>query len=238
MQAYNNADYSFDFYHPKQNLANPIEHGKKKNQFNPYVNNEGTIVVISGKDFVVAAGDTRISNGYSIVSRDITKIFPLTEDTILLSSGMYADYMELQKYLKARIEIYRSTNKKDPSIDALAQLLSVTLYSRRFFPYYAFTSLCGKREDGTYTCFTYDAVGSYESQDYTSQGSGSKLITATLDNFFKRNNNITVEQAKTLVLETMNGTSCRDIYTGDNVEIAILERGKELRKETYPLRKD
>ena len=103
-------------------------------------------MAIAGKDFVVVAADKRLSYSYSIVSRDTSKICKLTDNIILSSSGMYADFIALQRYLKARIEIYRSNIKKEPTLDNIAQLLSVTLYHKRFFPYYCFTTLCGKNK--------------------------------------------------------------------------------------------
>ena len=45
-----------------------IEH--RKNRFNPYTLNYGTVVGVAGADFVVVAGDTRLSEGYSIVTRN------------------------------------------------------------------------------------------------------------------------------------------------------------------------
>lgn len=45
-----------------------LEH--KKNRFNPYNLNYGTVVGVAGADFVVVAGDTRLSEGYSIVTRN------------------------------------------------------------------------------------------------------------------------------------------------------------------------
>ena len=232
----NKADYSFNYYHPTEEIES-IEH-KKKEQFNPYVNNEGSVMAIAGKNFVIAAGDKRLSNGYSIVSRDSSKLCKLTDNVILASSGMYADMMALQKYLKARIEIYRSTNRQEPSLTSVAQMLSVTLYQRRFFPYYTFNCLCGKNDDGKFICYGYDAIGSYQTFQAGAQGSGAQLITPVLDNVIDRNPNLTEEQAKKLVLETMNGTSCRDIYTGDKVELFILRENGEFITEEYPLRDD
>lgn len=93
----------------------------------------------------------------------------------------------------------------------MAQLLSNTLYYKRFFPYYAFNVLGGLDNEGksfesvsavfvlefdinshSYLVnegkgcvFTYDAVGSYERVGYSSQGSGSTLIMPFLDNQLK-----------------------------------------------------
>lgn len=71
-------------------LFSDIEH--RKNQFNPYVNNGGTVVAIAGEDFVVVGGDSRLSEGYSIVTRNETKLVQMTDKTIMATSGMYADF--------------------------------------------------------------------------------------------------------------------------------------------------
>ena len=46
-------------------------------QFNPYDFNGGTNVVLAGEDYAIAAGCTRMSTGYEILSRDQTKLFSL-----------------------------------------------------------------------------------------------------------------------------------------------------------------
>ena len=232
----NKGDYSYDYYHPNEFFA-PIEE-KKSGEFSPYINNEGTTMAIAGEDYVIVAADKRLSNSYSIVSRDTSKICKLTDNIILSSSGMYADFIALQRYLKAYIEIFRSNNKKEPTLDNMAQLLSNTLYRKRFFPYYCFTTLCGKNKDGKFVCFGYDAIGSYEALPNGAQGSGNKLIVPVLDNVIERKGNLSENEAKQLVLETMNGTTNRDIHTGDKVEIIILRRDGRITKEEYPLRED
>jgi 20S proteasome subunit beta 6 len=46
-------------------------------RFNPYDFNGGTTVVIAGDDYAIAAGCTRMSSGYEILSRNQTKLFSL-----------------------------------------------------------------------------------------------------------------------------------------------------------------
>ncbi|AQK95465.1 Proteasome subunit beta type-1, partial [Zea mays] len=71
------------------------------------------------------------------------------------------------------------------SCPAMAQLLSNTLYYKRFFPYYAFNVLGGLDSEGKGCVFTYDAVGSYERTGYSAQGTGSILIMSVLNNQLK-----------------------------------------------------
>ena len=232
----NKGDYTYDYYHRDNDF--PIIEQKKSDQFNPYINNEGTTMAIAGEDFVIVAADKRLSNSYSIVSRDTSKICILTDNIILSSSGMYADFIALQRVLKAQIEIYRSRNKKEPTLDNIAQLLSVALYQKRFFPYYCFTTLSGKNKDGKFVCFGYDAVGSYEALPNGAQGSGDKLIVPVLDNITERKGKLNEQEAKQLVLETMNGCCNRDIHTGDKVEMIIMRRDGRISREEFPLRED
>ena len=60
-----------------------MPHEHRDGGFNPYMDNGGTIVgivfliiflAIGGKGIVVVACDTRLSKGYSIISRESTKI--------------------------------------------------------------------------------------------------------------------------------------------------------------------
>jgi 20S proteasome alpha/beta subunit len=48
---------------------------------------------------VVVGGDSRLSEGYSIVTRTESKLVQLTDKTVLATSGMYADFCELTKVL-------------------------------------------------------------------------------------------------------------------------------------------
>ncbi len=73
----NKADYTYDYYHPDE--VQPMEQ-KISNQFNPYIKNEGTTMTIAGEDYVIVAADKRLSNSYSIVSRDTSKICILTDN--------------------------------------------------------------------------------------------------------------------------------------------------------------
>lgn len=57
-------------------VANKLSH--TNGQFDPYVDNGGTIVGIAGSSFVLLAADTRLSDAYSIKSRDISRLFEVS----------------------------------------------------------------------------------------------------------------------------------------------------------------
>lgn len=138
---------------------------------------------IAGQDFVMAAGDTRVSNGYSILKRDHSKTSQLTSTCVITSAGMIADVETLHKQLQFDVKIYKIKNKgREPTLEALASKLMQFLYSRRFMPYYAFNLLCGLDKEGKGAVYGYDAVGSYDKVTYGVQGSGVSLGAPILDN--------------------------------------------------------
>jgi len=65
----------------------------------------------------------------------------LAPGCVLATAGMQADRATLHKTLSAKAVQYRHAHGRDLATPAAAQLLSNTLYYRRFFPYYTFNLL-------------------------------------------------------------------------------------------------
>ncbi|GAY41998.1 hypothetical protein CUMW_063570 [Citrus unshiu] len=221
---------------------------KQHPAWSPYDNNGGTCVAIAGADYCVIAADTRMSTGYSILTRDYSKIcklkpkhkskqtnqfFPRADKCVMASSGFQADVKALQKLLAARHLIYQHQHNKQMSCPGMAQLLSNTLYYKRFFPYYSFNVLGGLDNEGKGCVYTYDAVGSYERVGYSSQGSGSTLIMPFLDNQLKSPSPLLLpaQDAVTPLSEA------EAVDLGDKLEIVVLSKGG-IHREYMELRKD
>ena len=64
-----------------------------KSEFDPYVDNKGTIVGVAGEDYFVIAADTRLSDGYFIRSRTITRLFELEGEAplVLAMAGCWSN---------------------------------------------------------------------------------------------------------------------------------------------------
>jgi 20S proteasome subunit beta 6 len=64
-----------------------------------------TIVAVAGEDFAIIASDTRLIQGYSILSREQTKLFKLSEQTVLGVSGCWCDVLTFTRTLEARMKV-------------------------------------------------------------------------------------------------------------------------------------
>lgn len=220
--------------------AGPVQHN-----FNPYTMNGGTILAISGEDFCVIAGDTRLSEGYEIMSRTESKLTQLNSQCVSAMAGFKGDALTLMKNLQYRLEMYKHDHNKEMTATAVAQMLSNTLYYKRFFPYYVYNIIGGVDAEGKGCCFSYDPVGSYQRVDYTAAGSGMELVQPLLDNQLGYKNQSTdiprvqktKEEVVALVKDIFVGATEREIQTGDNVDIHVITKDG-VTKERVPLRRD
>ncbi|KAJ1801481.1 Proteasome subunit beta type-6 [Coemansia sp. RSA 2399] len=200
--------------------------------FNPYVDNKGTSLGICGEDFALIAADTRQSNGgYNINSRYTPKAFKLSNGAVLATTMCFADSTQLVEDIEQRAQLYFHKHDKQMSTPAMAQLLSQVLYSRRFFPYYVFPILAGMDPKGKGAVYTYDALGNMERTSHYAYGSATSLLTPFLDNQIKRDHQRGAdqatlpsrEQATKLAIDAFTSAAERDIYTGDWLEIFIID---------------
>jgi len=205
-------------------------HPTVEHRFSPYSMNGGTIVAVAGEDFSVIGCDTRLSEGYSILSRDVTKVRKVTEQCLHGCVGFHGDVLTLTKMIDAKLKQYKHTHGKAMSCEALAQMLSSTLYFRRFFPYYTYNIIAGIDNQGKGCVYSYDPVGSYQREPFRAGGSASAIIQPLLDNqiAYKNQSNVdptpkTRDQMKRMVRDIFAAASERDIYTGDEVEISVID---------------
>jgi len=212
-------------------------------RWSPYTANGGTVLALAGEDFCIVAGDSRLSEGYSICTRNKTKLKQLSNTCVLGSAGMSADCAQLWKTLNYKCVMYKHRNKKDMSTEATAQMLSSTLYYKRFFPYYAMNVLGGLDKDGKGIVYKYDSIGSFEKCYFGVKGTAGTLLMPVFDNqvefktHLKNKVKLSLEETIDIVKDAFNGCAERDIYTGDNIHMAIITKDG-VRMETSPLRRD
>jgi len=222
----------------------------KQHHFNPYESNGGSIISVAGPDFAVIGSDSRLSEGYSILSRAQPHLYQLQSNAVIGSVGFHGDCLTFTKTLEIRLKMYEHEHNKKASTPAIAQLVSTMLYNRRFFPFYVNTVIAGINNEGEGCIYSYDPVGSYERETYRAGGSSASLLQPLLDNqlgkknqtsAFELNKTYTVKSSKeqviNLVKDAFISATERDIYTGDSLIINVITKDG-VKVEHFPLRRD
>lgn len=86
---------------PYTTAAATIEH----RGFSPYDFNGGTVAAVAGPDYCVIAADTRLSSGYEILSRNVTKVHQFTDTAVLASSGCKTDVDQLRSWMGIQLKV-------------------------------------------------------------------------------------------------------------------------------------
>jgi 20S proteasome subunit beta 6 len=163
---------------------------------------------------------------------------------MLYVSVMMPLYLELTHIpFVLSTQMYQHKNHKTLETPCLAQMLSTTLYGKRFFPYYAFNLLAGIDAEGNGGVWNYDAIGSFERKDYSANGSGQAYVIPLLDNVIGHRNRLdekqelTAAEAAEILKDAFVSAGERDIYTGDQLEIHVVTK-EGIEKTLFPLKAD
>jgi hypothetical protein len=96
-----------------------------------------TAVGVKVNEGVVLAAEKRVSYGFYTLSKTGKKVFIIDDRLAIASAGIIADMQTLAKILKLNARAYELDMKKKPTVKAMAKLLSVVMFSRRFMPFFA-----------------------------------------------------------------------------------------------------
>lgn len=175
-----------------------------------------TTVGLACKDGIVLATEKRATMGSLVANKGAEKLFKLDKKTGATIAGTVSHAQSLMDVLKAEISLYRLSNGKDMSIDALAVLCSNILKSG---PFYVQTILGGIDKDGA-KLYSLDPSGSYIKDECISTGSGSPYAYGVLEDRY--NPEISVDEGKIIALKALSSAMERDVYSGNGYRLATI----------------
>ena len=187
-----------------------------------------TIVAMTFPGGVVMAGDRRATMGNIIAQRDIEKVFPADEFSVIGIAGTAGIAVEMVKLFQVELEHYEKIEGATLSLDGKANRLStmirgnlgMALQGLAVVPLFAGFD----EETGEGRIFSYDVTGGrYEEHSFHSVGSGSFFARSSLKKLY--HDDVTEEQSYRMVVEALYDAADDDSATG----------GPDLTRRIYPV---
>jgi proteasome beta subunit len=192
-----------------------------------YIPGATTIGVVFS-DGVILAAEKRVTYGSMIMSKTVKKVFKLTDYIGAACAGLVSDMQILAREIEAQAKLFTFDTKRPMSVKAVAKVMSNVLFNRRMIPLITQTIVGGMDGDKP-EIYVLDVLGSLLPDDYAAVGSGAQMATGVLEQGYV--NNMSMEDAKALVLKAIKSAVRRDVMSGDGVDLLIATK-EGIREET------
>jgi len=178
-----------------------------------------TTVGLICKEGVVLASERRYSYGTFVMSKAAKKIFKISDNIGFACAGVIGDMQVLAREANAYLSIYRFERGREGSTRSAAKLIASILSGRRMFPYLAQT-IIGGVDDGKPGLYVLDPIGSVLDDKFAAVGTGAEIATGVLEAEYR--DNMTLEEAKPILLRAIRSALARDISSGDGIDLLVI----------------
>ncbi len=179
-----------------------------------------TTVGIVCKDGVILASDRRATMGYYIASKDIDKIYPISDTIAMTIAGSVGDAQTLIRWMKAELKMYELRNNKKPTVEAAATLLANILTQYKFYPFFVQLLVGGIDEHPR--LFSVDMLGGVTEEKVSATGSGSTIAIGILDSLYSEGK--PVEENLKMAAKAVSAAMKRDAGSGERVDIVTVTK--------------
>jgi proteasome beta subunit len=180
-----------------------------------------TTVGLVCKDGVILASEKRVSYGYLVVSKGGKKVFKITDSIGAACAGLVSDMQILVREVEAYANLFNLDVGRPISVRSAAKLMSNLLFERRLAPLITQTIVSGVDEEGA-SLYVLDILGSVMPDKYAVVGSGTEIAIGVIEEGYKED--LTVEEAKELVVRAIKSAISRDIMSGDGIDFLFITK--------------
>ncbi|HDD69737.1 archaeal proteasome endopeptidase complex subunit beta [Candidatus Bathyarchaeota archaeon] len=180
-----------------------------------------TTIGVVCRDGVILASEKRVSYGYLVISKGGKKVFRITEHIGAACAGLVSDMQILVREVEAYANLFNLDVGRPISVRSAAKLMSNLLFSRRLAPLITQTIVGGIDDEGA-SIYVLDILGSVIPDKYAAVGSGAEIAMGVLEEGYKED--LTLKEAKDLVLRSIKSAISRDIMSGNGIDFLIITK--------------
>jgi proteasome beta subunit len=183
-----------------------------------------TTVAFKCLDGVVMATDTRatVLPGF-VAHKKVKKVYEITRNVGMTIAGIPAEAINLLDILRANAMLYQIQRRRIIPVKVVSSLASVMLFQQRYFPYEVQVIIGGYDDEG-YHLYSLDPFGSAIEDNMIATGSGSPVAYGVLESGY--HDGIKLDQGLTLAVKAINAAIKRNVFTGDDFDLAVITKEK------------
>jgi len=180
-----------------------------------------TTVGVVCQNGVILASEKRVSYGYLVVSKGGKKVFKITDHIGAACAGLVSDMQILVREVEAYANLFGLDVGRSISVRSAAKLMSNLLFGRRLAPLITQTIVGGVDEEES-SLYVLDILGSVIPDKYAVVGSGTEIAMGVIEEGYKED--LTMEEAKDLVVRAIKSAISRDIMSGDGIDFLLISK--------------
>jgi proteasome beta subunit len=179
-----------------------------------------TAVGITYKDGVIMAAERRINLANYVLSKSGKKVFVVTDNVGAVCAGMISDMQNLVREVGVYTKLKELEVKRTLRPRAVAKLMSILMFERRFSPFITQVILGGI--DDKPKVYVLDPLGSVITDDYAAVGTGAEMAVGVIEAGYAPS--MSAKDAKELLLSAMRAAIARDSMSGNGIDILTVDK--------------
>lgn len=182
-----------------------------------------------GKDCIAVACDLRLGNQLLGLSNNFEKLFPMGDKTFLGLTGLATDVLTLKEEFRAKHKLYKLREEREIEPQTLANLVSSTLYERRFGPYFVGPLVAGlDKKNKPFVC-GFDLIGCIDfAKDFIVSGTASDQLYGMCELLYEPN--LEPEDLFETISQALLNAVDRDALSGWGAVVFVVTKDKVVKR--------
>jgi 20S proteasome subunit beta 3 len=164
------------------------------------------------------------------VAMDATRVFKMNDRLCLGLTGLMSDIMTLEATFRFKLAMYKMRENREIKPRTFANLVSSTLYGKRFGPYFSEPVIAGLDDDGKPFLCCMDLLGALAmSSDFAVSGTCAESLFGTCETFYKPD--MGPEELFETISQSLLAALDRDCMSGWGAQVTILTKNGTIVRE-------
>ncbi|KAL4450825.1 hypothetical protein ABPG74_011667 [Tetrahymena malaccensis] len=202
----------------------------------PFSYNGGSMLAMKGEQCVAIATDRRLGAQFQTVATNFQKVFRIQDNILLGLTGLATDVQTFHRLIQYKVNLYRLRENKDIKVNTFVNLISATLYEKRWGPYFVQPIVAGLEYDDVKGVIpitaTYDSIGCTSIEgEFQVGGTGADGLIGSCESFWRQG--LKPDELEDIVAQSLTAGCDRDILSGwggvvytltkDNLSVKVLK---------------